>query len=99
MEYVDLGRFVLVFLFILALIGAMALILRQPFMQKYMTGNIRKGMRLSIVETLHIDAKRKLVIIRRDEVEHLLLLSQSGDMTIETSIAVQPEHMGGKGEA
>jgi len=42
--------------------------------------------RLALVETLPIDAKRRVVIIRRDEVEHLLLLGPDTDTVIETGI-------------
>jgi len=42
--------------------------------------------RLSVVEILPLDAKRRLVIVRRDGVEHLLLLGPNGDVVVETGI-------------
>jgi flagellar protein FliO/FliZ len=39
--------------------------------------------RLSIIEVLPLDAKRRLVLLRRDEVEHLILLGQQSDTVIE----------------
>ena len=42
--------------------------------------------RLKIVETLPIDARHKAVLIQRDDTQHLVVLSNSGDTVIETNI-------------
>lgn len=42
--------------------------------------------RLKIVEYLPIDHKRKLVIVRRDDQEHLLVLGPTGETVVETNI-------------
>lgn len=89
MEYVELGRFAGGFVLVLALIGIMALVLKQPFVQKFAQGGVRKSQRLEVVETLYLDAKRKVVLLRCDEKEHLLLLSASGDMTITGGVPRQ----------
>ncbi|MBM3570628.1 MAG: hypothetical protein FJX46_17950 [Alphaproteobacteria bacterium] len=46
----------------------------------------KRGRRLGVVETLSLDARRRLVLVRRDEVEHLLLIGPGGDRPIETGI-------------
>jgi flagellar protein FliO/FliZ len=43
--------------------------------------------RLGIVETAPVDARRKLILIRRDEVEHLIMIGGPVDMLIESGIA------------
>lgn len=50
--------------------------------------------RLNVVESVTIDGKRKLTLIRRDDKEHLLMLGGPVDIVIETGIeARQPlEH-------
>jgi len=48
--------------------------------------------RLGIVEVLPLDAKRRLVLVRRDGVEHLVLLGLAGDLVIEHG---GPERAGG----
>lgn len=53
-----------------------------------LTGGRRR--RLGLVETTAIDAGRKLVLIRRDDVEHLILLSQDRATVVETGIAPPP---------
>ena len=45
------------------------------------------GRRLAIVERLAIDAKRSVALIRRDDIEHLVLLSPEGVLVIDTPIA------------
>ena len=42
--------------------------------------------RLGIVDTFQLDRQRQLVIIRRDSVEHLLLLGGTSDIVVESSI-------------
>lgn len=42
--------------------------------------------RLSVVEVIALDPKRRMVLVCRDRVEHLLLLGPSGDVVIERAI-------------
>ncbi|WP_417309558.1 hypothetical protein [Devosia sp.] len=53
------------------------------------TGNMGRprNRRLSIVDQLQIDPKRQVMIIRRDDVEHVILTGGTQDLLIETSIA------------
>lgn len=46
----------------------------------------RKGTRLGISEYYEIDKSRRLVILRRDDVEHLVLLGREKDVVIEIGI-------------
>lgn len=57
------------------------------------SGNVARGRnrRLSVVDSLAIDPKRHLLIVRRDNVEHLLLVGGSQDMVVETGIAIPDE--------
>jgi hypothetical protein len=50
----------------------------------------RNGQRIGVVETVPVDGSRRLVLVRRDNTEHLLLLSGEGDLVIEAGIAVDP---------
>jgi flagellar protein FliO/FliZ len=43
--------------------------------------------RIEVIEQASMDGKRRLVLIRRDEVEHLLLTGGPVDVVIETGIA------------
>lgn len=47
--------------------------------------------RLAIEEVLSLDGKRRLVLVRRDGVQHLLLLGLHDDVVVETGIAPPAE--------
>jgi hypothetical protein len=51
-------------------------------------GKWRNGQRIGVVETAAVDGSRRLVLVRRDNLEHLLLLSGEGDLVIEAGIPV-----------
>jgi flagellar protein FliO/FliZ len=78
-------QFALALVFVLGLIGLLALVLRRL---GYGGPALSRGRqrRLAVVEVAAIDAKRRLVLIRRDGAEHLLLLGASGDLVIERGI-------------
>jgi flagellar protein FliO/FliZ len=84
MDIVNIARFLLSFVVVIGLLGGLAWVLR-----RYGTGRITtaggKG-RLGVVEVSIVDAKRRLVLIKRDDVEHLLLLSPTSEMIVETGI-------------
>lgn len=42
--------------------------------------------RLSVQESIEIDAGRKLLLVRRDQMEHLILLGSEGDLVVEPNI-------------
>ncbi|MBL8714138.1 MAG: FliO/MopB family protein [Alphaproteobacteria bacterium] len=44
--------------------------------------------RLKIVEQLAIDPRHKLVIVRRDNKEHLIVMGPGGDTVVESNIPV-----------
>lgn len=80
----DLFRFTAALVFVLALMGGLALIMR-----KVNHGAMRldpRKRRLQIVETLPLDARRKALLLRRDGTEHLIILGPAGEIVVETGI-------------
>ena len=73
-------------LLVIGLILALAWIARRlGFMGRLAaTGGKR---RLAVVEVLPLDAKRRLVLLRRDGAEHLILIGLTGDVVVESGIA------------
>jgi hypothetical protein len=55
------------------------------------SSNVARGRnrRLAVVDSLALDPKRQLLIIRRDNVEHLILTGGPQDVVVETGIAVE----------
>lgn len=48
----------------------------------------RKGQRLGVSEYYEIDKTRRLVLVRRDETEHLVLIGGGQDLVIESGISL-----------
>jgi hypothetical protein len=46
--------------------------------------------RLGVIETATVDAKRKLLLVRRDDVEHLIIVGGPIDLVVETGIKGRP---------
>lgn len=84
MDTIDFSRFVFAFIFVLALIGFCAMMLKRYAPMQHMLGGKQGEGRVHIIETRYLDPKRKLVLIRRDDVEHLLLLSDGRELVIES---------------
>lgn len=84
--------YVLTFLIIIGLAGLAFWITRQSsgFHPVQLLPKKQKK-RLTLVETRYLDNKRKLVLLRRDNVEHLVLTGGPVDMVLETGIPV-PSH-------
>ena len=80
----ELLKFAAALVFVLALMGGLALVMRRL--------NDRHGLalpgkrRLKIVESLSLDTKRRLVLLRRDDREHLVILGANGETLIESGI-------------
>ncbi len=84
----DMGsyfRFVAALVFVLGLIGIIALLARR-LVPGARTVNRGKKRRLALIEVLPLDAKRRLVLVRRDDTEHLIVLSPNGDVVVERNI-------------
>jgi flagellar protein FliO/FliZ len=88
-------KFAVALVFVLALIGVLATVARRLGLAPRVIIN-RGKRRLAIVEVLAIDARRRLVLVRRDEVEHLVLLGTTHDTVVEADIA-PPPGVGGSG--
>ncbi|MGZ5854668.1 MAG: flagellar biosynthetic protein FliO [Xanthobacteraceae bacterium] len=93
-EFPLLVKFVISFAVVLILIGVAAFLLRR-FGPKALARSTSLGRqpRLAVVESAPIDDRRNLVIVRRDNVEHLLLIGGPTDLLVEPNIsqsAVQP---------
>ncbi|MCK5375173.1 MAG: flagellar biosynthetic protein FliO, partial [Alphaproteobacteria bacterium] len=46
--------------------------------------------RLRLVESLPLDARRRLVLLECDKIQHLVILSASGETVIESNIPARP---------
>ncbi len=78
-------RFIAALILVLGLIVAAAWALRRYGLQmgRSLAAGGRGGRRLAVVEMLGLDAKRRLVLVRRDDREFLLLLGPAGDLVVD----------------
>ena len=91
MDLAEYVRFFLALGFVLVLIaGLAALVRRSGLGDRLAVAKSNGPRRLELVEVRPIDAKRKLVLIRRDDREHLVLLGHGSDLLIESAIPARP---------
>ncbi len=80
-------RFFLAFLIVLGLIGAAAWAVRRFGSGRHGgAGQRGRQPRLAVIDHASVDARRRLILIRRDNVEHLLLIGGPTDVVIEPNI-------------
>jgi flagellar biogenesis protein FliO len=80
------ARFFVAFLVVLALIGLTAWLVRRFGSNRL--GNATRGRqpRLAVIDAATVDGRRRLVLIRRDNVEHLLMIGGPTDLVVEPNI-------------
>ncbi len=74
--------------FALALVIVLILVFAAAAKRLGQNAGVRSGKRLAVVESLSLDPRRRLVLVRRDGTEHLLLLGPGGDVVVERGLAV-----------
>ena len=79
-------NFVIAFVVVLALIGAATWLVRRFGAPRTDAGTRNRQPRLAVIDSAAVDGRRKLVIIRRDNVEHLLMVGGPTDVVVETNI-------------
>lgn len=90
MDYYSYLKFLAALIFVLSLMGGLAYIMKRL---GWGSGGIisPNKKRLKTVEILPLDARRKAVLIQRDDTQHLVLLGPSGETVIETNIQMPKE--------
>ncbi len=83
----DYMKFALALVFVLALIALFALLARRLGLGGSSPAKRGRGRRLAISEILALDGKRKLVLVRRDDTEHLVILGPTSETVVENGIA------------
>ncbi|MBN8968708.1 MAG: flagellar biosynthetic protein FliO [Rhizobiales bacterium] len=74
-------------LIVLALIGAVAWLVRRFSGGSIGSGSARGRMpRLAVIDAAAVDGRRRLVLVRRDNVEHLLMIGGPTDVVVELNI-------------
>ncbi|MBJ7406020.1 MAG: flagellar biosynthetic protein FliO, partial [Bradyrhizobium sp.] len=79
--------FIVAFIVVLALIGVAAWLVRR-FAGSRIGANTQRGRmpRLAVIDAAAVDGRRRLVLVRRDNVEHLLMIGGPTDIVVEPNI-------------
>src|SRR5258707_1835802 len=79
--------FILAFVAVLALIGVAAWLVRR-FAGNRLGANTNRGRmpRLAVIDAAAVDGRRRLVLVRRDNIEHLLMIGGPTDIVVEPNI-------------
>ena len=92
--YANYFQFFLALVFVLGLIGLVAIIMRHYALGGAIQFGRQKRAgrrRLEIVDVTPVDARRRLILVRRDDVEHLILLGAHVDILVESGITLPLE--------
>jgi hypothetical protein len=80
------AKFFIAFVVVLALIGVTAWLVRRFGANRIGNANRGRQPRLAVIDATPVDARRRLVLIRRDNVEHLLMIGGPTDVVVEPNI-------------
>jgi len=81
------ARFFIAFLVVLGLIGLTAWLVRRFGASRLGNGSARgRQPRLAVIDAASVDGRRRLVLIRRDNIEHLLMIGGPSDLVVEPNI-------------
>jgi len=79
--------FFFAFVAVLALIGVAAWLVRR-FATNRLGANTNRGRmpRLAVIDAAAVDGRRRLVLVRRDNIEHLIMIGGPTDIVVESNI-------------
>ncbi|MEQ8509835.1 MAG: flagellar biosynthetic protein FliO [Rhodospirillaceae bacterium] len=82
---------VLALILVLGLIMGMAWLLRRYGLGEGGRSPLGRKKRVTTVESTSVDARHKLVLVRRDNMEHLLMIGPGDSLVVEQGIPVPTE--------
>lgn len=89
MDLATYFRFVLALAFVVGLIMALAWVVRRYGLAGRLLPRAGQVRRVQVVEVTPLDGRHKLVLVQRDEVEHLILVGTGDPLLIERGIAAR----------
>ncbi|PYE89946.1 flagellar biosynthetic protein FliO [Phyllobacterium leguminum] len=81
-----IAGFVCLFLLVLLAIVVVLGLIRRFAGGTFVAGGRGRAPRLSVMDAAAVDSRRRLVLVRRDDVEHLLLIGGPTDIVVEQNI-------------
>jgi len=87
-------QFVFALIFVLALIALLAVAARRLGFGYRVPSRGKRARRLAVVEVVSLDPRRRLALVRRDQVEYLVLLGTNADLLLEGGIPAPADGFG-----
>lgn len=84
MDWTQYMQAVLALIFVIGLIGALIVVLRRLGFGAPTPTIGHRNKRVRVMEVTNVDARRRLVLVRHDDREHLILLGQNGETVVES---------------
>ncbi len=92
MEWISYIRYLAALVIVLGMIAALAWLARRYGLGGAVAGKSRHAnKRLGVQEAMAIDGKHRLVLLRRDDTEHLVILSGDGATVVESGLPAAPD--------
>ncbi len=91
MEHFDFIKYFSAFIVVIGSILAGSWVLRRLNLSRLIEGASGKKRRMRIAEVLPLDTRNKLVMVRIDEQDHIILLTQNGGNIISNQISMQQQ--------
>ena len=85
-QYAPLVGWVLLALVIIVIVLIALRLLRGITAGTFIAGGRNRKARLAVMDATAIDTRRRLVLVRRDDVEHLILIGGTSDIVVEQDI-------------
>lgn len=89
-DYAGLAAWVSAIVVVALLLYAFSRIARRYSAGTYVAGGRNRKTRLAVMDAAAIDGHRRLVLVRRDDVEHLILIGGPTDVVVEQHIRATP---------
>lgn len=85
MDIIDFSRYFAALLLVLGLLAGLALVLRKAGLASFMPSFQRSGAprRVEVTGSVLLDARRRVVLVRVDEEEHVILLGMAGETVLD----------------
>jgi hypothetical protein len=90
-EYAMALLWTLLALVVLAIVLVIVRLFRNLTFGTFVAGGRNRKTRLAVMDATAVDSHRRLVLVRRDDVEHLLLIGGPTDVVVEQDIRLHPQ--------
>jgi hypothetical protein len=91
-EYVMALLWTLAALVLLVIVLVIVRLVRSLTFGTFVAGGRNRKTRLAVMDATAVDSHRRLVLVRRDDVEHLLLIGGPTDVVVEQDIRLHVQH-------